>query len=275
VSFNDFSCERGKEIKKVVDLADQKPEGTIFIIPLRLEECAVPISLNKWHYVDYFPDLERENSFQRLLVSLQYRAKSIKISTGFQSYAEKNTISVTPRHMLGGRESIVHEKANSSTETSDIEIRLKIQEEIYLLEQLRRIRSRFVFRPWFFLRKQDEDIEFTQVLENEIWNDVPRWEKISSYVFPLFETIAFFAVWFGFVTSTAVNKIMTSSLQPTSEEYLTIGGAVLGPFLIIFTGSFLAGSLRKKSITPILEKKIASVEVRISRLRNKLKVHQT
>ncbi|MBL0347269.1 toll/interleukin-1 receptor domain-containing protein [Candidatus Villigracilis affinis] len=31
-----------KEIKQALDVADEKPDGTIFIIPLRLEDCDVP-----------------------------------------------------------------------------------------------------------------------------------------------------------------------------------------------------------------------------------------
>ena len=35
-------------------LLDEKPEGTIFIIPLKLEECDVPGRLAKRHWVNYF-----------------------------------------------------------------------------------------------------------------------------------------------------------------------------------------------------------------------------
>jgi hypothetical protein len=31
-----------KEIKKILDVADEKPEGTIFVVPLRLDDCQVP-----------------------------------------------------------------------------------------------------------------------------------------------------------------------------------------------------------------------------------------
>ncbi|MFH1909469.1 MAG: toll/interleukin-1 receptor domain-containing protein [Chloroflexota bacterium] len=62
-----------KEIKKVLDVSDQKPEGTIFIIPLRLDDCQPPHRLAKWQYVDYFPLNQREPSYQRLLQSLKMR----------------------------------------------------------------------------------------------------------------------------------------------------------------------------------------------------------
>jgi excisionase family DNA binding protein len=43
-----------KEIRYALDAADEKPEGTIFVIPLRLEECEVPDRLRRWQWVDLF-----------------------------------------------------------------------------------------------------------------------------------------------------------------------------------------------------------------------------
>jgi hypothetical protein len=61
---------RNKEIKLALDVADMQPEGTIFIIPFRLEACEVPDRLSPWHWVDYFaPD-----GYARLLKALQVRA---------------------------------------------------------------------------------------------------------------------------------------------------------------------------------------------------------
>ena len=62
-----------KEIKFALDSADEKPEGTIFLIPARLEECAVPEQLGHWQWVDLFD----ENGFVRLLRSLKLRADRV------------------------------------------------------------------------------------------------------------------------------------------------------------------------------------------------------
>lgn len=62
-----------REIKFALDIALEKPEGTIFIIPLRLDDCDVPRRLRSWQYVDYFPSEKRKASFQRLLQSLKLR----------------------------------------------------------------------------------------------------------------------------------------------------------------------------------------------------------
>lgn len=62
-----------KELRKVLDSALEKPEETIFIIPLRLDDCELPRRLRTWHYVDYFPTERREWAFRRLLESLRLR----------------------------------------------------------------------------------------------------------------------------------------------------------------------------------------------------------
>jgi len=62
-----------KEIKYVLDAADEKPEGTIFLIPLKLEECDVPERLCDWHWVNIF----EENGYEKLIRSLKQRAETI------------------------------------------------------------------------------------------------------------------------------------------------------------------------------------------------------
>ncbi len=64
-----------KEIKKVLDVADQQPEGTIFLIPLKLEECEVPSRLQDWQWVNLF----EENGFEKLMRSLLERAREVGV----------------------------------------------------------------------------------------------------------------------------------------------------------------------------------------------------
>jgi TIR domain-containing protein len=61
-----------KEIKMALDVADEIPEGGIFIIPLKLEECEIPDRLSKWHW-EYFD----ERGYAKLVQALrQIAAKS-------------------------------------------------------------------------------------------------------------------------------------------------------------------------------------------------------
>jgi len=65
-----------RELRIVLDFADYKPEGTLYIIPVRLEECEPPRRLRAWQYADYFEG-QRERALERLLVSLKRRADSL------------------------------------------------------------------------------------------------------------------------------------------------------------------------------------------------------
>ncbi|MCX6056855.1 MAG: toll/interleukin-1 receptor domain-containing protein [Chloroflexi bacterium] len=69
-----------KELKLALDTAAEKPEGTIFIIPIRINECTVPEMLLKYQYVDYFGDDEhKEHVYSSLIASLKWRAENLGI----------------------------------------------------------------------------------------------------------------------------------------------------------------------------------------------------
>jgi hypothetical protein len=70
-----------KELNLALDTANEKPEGAIFIIPVRLEECEVPERLQPYQYVDYFGGAEQEQRvYASLLVSLKTIAQALGIS---------------------------------------------------------------------------------------------------------------------------------------------------------------------------------------------------
>ena len=80
-----------KEIKIALDVADEKPEGTIYLIPTRLEECNVPYRLNRWQWIDLFSteamvDLK---NYRRLFRALEFRAE--QINTKLQEVEKKST----------------------------------------------------------------------------------------------------------------------------------------------------------------------------------------
>ncbi len=62
-----------KEILFALDAAKEKPEGAIFLIPARLEDCIVPDRLSRWQWVDLF----EEDGFIKLLRSLKLRADKV------------------------------------------------------------------------------------------------------------------------------------------------------------------------------------------------------
>lgn len=78
-----------KEIKFALDVADEQPEGTIFLIPVKLEECDVPERLRRWQWVNLFEN----KGYLRLLAALRHRAVSLGIAT----ITENEISSVTKR----------------------------------------------------------------------------------------------------------------------------------------------------------------------------------
>ncbi len=68
-----------RELKYALDIALEKPEGTIFVIPLRLDNCEPPRRLRGWQYADYFPESLRARAYQRMLESLKVRARYLNL----------------------------------------------------------------------------------------------------------------------------------------------------------------------------------------------------
>jgi CheY-like chemotaxis protein len=76
VCFSRHVSRRGflhKEIGYALDVADEQPEGAIFVIPLLLEPCEVPSRLAKWHWIDFAQD----DGYERLLRSVYARRKEL------------------------------------------------------------------------------------------------------------------------------------------------------------------------------------------------------
>ncbi|MBK7452000.1 MAG: TIR domain-containing protein [Anaerolineales bacterium] len=68
-----------KELRYAREIALEKPEDAIFLIPLRLDECEVPRGLRFYQWVDYFGE-SKDSSYKALVTSLEYRyEQKIKI----------------------------------------------------------------------------------------------------------------------------------------------------------------------------------------------------
>jgi tetratricopeptide (TPR) repeat protein len=65
-----------KEITCALDRADEQPEGSIFLIPLRLEPCELPKRLSRWQALNYFA----EDGFTKLRQSLTLQASKLGLS---------------------------------------------------------------------------------------------------------------------------------------------------------------------------------------------------
>lgn len=55
-----------KEIRLALDFADEQPDGTIYIVPAKLEQCEVPPRLNRWQWVNLFDEGGKDRLAQTL-----------------------------------------------------------------------------------------------------------------------------------------------------------------------------------------------------------------
>lgn len=157
-----------KEIKLALDAADEKPDGTIFIIPTRLEDCEVPERLSKFQWVDLYSG----NGFERLLKALEIRAQSVNVTV-----SPKNTGSDTIKSLL---ENLI----NITSKEEGDKVASKI---VYLLNSTRSeedIHS-FVFTSWDYIESVLRVGEAEFGISNP--NDLPHEMKLA--------IVAISAVW--------------------------------------------------------------------------------
>ena len=81
-----------KEIRFTLDVAQEKPENVIFLIPACLDDCDVPERLRNWQWVDLY----KEQGWERLLASLTLRADNLGIKTLFPKMETIKGQSVPP-----------------------------------------------------------------------------------------------------------------------------------------------------------------------------------
>ncbi|MET0465631.1 MAG: TIR domain-containing protein [Chitinophagaceae bacterium] len=90
-----------KEIKVALDVADRQPEGTIFLIPGKLEECPIPNRLSHVQWVNLF----EEKGFELLLRALTARAENFGISESGELQKHQHTDNqmegTTPASLIG------------------------------------------------------------------------------------------------------------------------------------------------------------------------------
>jgi len=64
-----------RELHYALEVAREKPEGTVFLIPVRLEECEIPRRLNTWQCIDLF----EPGGYEKLKAALYERARQLGI----------------------------------------------------------------------------------------------------------------------------------------------------------------------------------------------------
>jgi hypothetical protein len=70
-----------KELRYAIDIANEKPEGVVFLIPVRLENCEILPSLADLQFIDWF----KLDGPEKILRALRERAKEVEIDAAASS----------------------------------------------------------------------------------------------------------------------------------------------------------------------------------------------
>ncbi len=97
-----------KEYKRAMRIQEEKPEGTIFVIPVRLDECELPFYMREIQWVNYPED------YDRLVAALNLRAgrkSETKKEEEKKKKEPKPRTSASPKNS-GGPNIVVHGNIN-------------------------------------------------------------------------------------------------------------------------------------------------------------------
>lgn len=94
-----------KEIKLALEVADDQPEGAVFIIPLKIEDCNVPTALEKYQWANYYS----KEGYEKLLQTVQKRARDTGKfeEASYPSFSTKEKFPAT-RYQVGDKETDVY-----------------------------------------------------------------------------------------------------------------------------------------------------------------------
>jgi hypothetical protein len=68
-----------RELRKALDMALEKLDGTVFIVPIRFDICDVPRKLESWQHIDFFPESQVPKAYSKVKDSLTTRKKDLGI----------------------------------------------------------------------------------------------------------------------------------------------------------------------------------------------------
>jgi TIR domain len=68
-----------KELRQVLNIALEKLEGAIFVLPVKLDDCPLPRQLKDKQALDYFPASQQAAAYDKLKASLKIRKDHLEI----------------------------------------------------------------------------------------------------------------------------------------------------------------------------------------------------
>ena len=117
-----------KELRYAREIALEKPEDTIFLIPLRLDECEVPRGLRFYQWVDYFGD-GREQSYGNLIAALQLKYKQKEEKAAHEESEKVAAEKARLKAEEDEQQRIAKEKAKREAAEKEVAEKARLKEE--------------------------------------------------------------------------------------------------------------------------------------------------
>jgi TIR domain len=179
-----------REYKRAMRYMEEKPEGTIFVIPVRLDDCELPYFIREIQWVDYPAD------YDRLVTSLQMRAGGSAMSKkSLQPKSKKPAGKRTTGKPAGGNvfnvEGGIHVKGNmiggdqtnyyyQNQQTFNITSPGQFRDELQKLkEEIERLKSQPGVDPTVVRRMGVVQADIDDAME-EAAKDKPAAERINN-----------------------------------------------------------------------------------------------
>lgn len=148
-----------KELRYAREIALEKPDETIFLIPLRLDECNVPRGLRFYQWVDYFGE-KKDEAYKALIESLKLRYDQ-KLKIEEEEHARR-------------------EKEDQERETAEKAAREKTEREIAGKAETEKAEKKAVEKTKPVPTKPEKKAEESRIFKS-IFKKQLDWGKIKPY----------------------------------------------------------------------------------------------
>ncbi|MBN8580756.1 MAG: SUMF1/EgtB/PvdO family nonheme iron enzyme [Anaerolineae bacterium] len=210
-----------KEIKFALDKALEMPEGRIFLIPVKFDECEVPFTLSRYQWVD----LTVESGYAKMMKALKFRASQL----------ERSIVEVSKKNIE--EEDFVRAKKEreavelAEQERKEKELREKQESEIVEKEE-REKRLQIYERQ---ARSLEESGELEKALEIylEIENINPFVSEIRQKILELQEKIRINKIALNLLRSNDNNKVTANKAKSSKSSAARIAGFASIIFLLL------------------------------------------
>lgn len=202
-----------KELRYAREIALEKPEDSIFLIPLRLDECDVPRGLRFYQWADYFGE-KKDESYDALTASLKLRyEQKMKFEEAERLRKEQLQREATEKKAREKAEKEATEKARQKAQEEENRRIAKEKAERQAAEREKKEKERLEKMSREGDRKSKQENEKKEI---KSVSPKPKLDRPKAYLFGSFTVIAFGMVLFSFLKKDPVKVVEpTSEINPT------------------------------------------------------------